>query len=57
MGTTPAKASQPKRILVFFKKLSREQNNIPIEKPKLYDFSMYLTIALETPQKYDYEWW
>ena len=34
----------------FFKRLSREPNNIPIEKSKLYDHFKYLNNALEASQ-------
>ena len=40
----------PKEYWYFFKRLSRELNNNPIEKSKLYDHYKYLNKAREAPQ-------
>ena len=44
------KLDNPKEYWSFFKRLSRELNNIPIGKSKLYDHFKYLNNALEAPQ-------
>ena len=44
------KNDKPKENWSFFKRLSKELNNIPIEKSKLYDHFKYLNNALEAPQ-------